>query len=109
MLHQQDRKARQEYLDILKNAADIFDKVIIAVAHNGAKAGFFLNFRDQKNETERTYFINIIDFNKMMKEINKVSCNEIDVLLHNGVKISGEKKRVHFKWNLEEFFENYNK
>lgn len=75
---------------------------------DGAKAGFFLNFRDEKNETERTYFINIIDFNKMMKEINKVSCNEIDVLLHNGVKISGEKKRVHFKWNLEEFFETYN-
>ena len=28
------------HLDILKNAAEIFDKVIIAVAHNGAKAGF---------------------------------------------------------------------
>ena len=28
------------HLDILKNAAGIFDKVIIAVAHNGAKAGF---------------------------------------------------------------------
>lgn len=28
------------HLDILKNAAGIFDKVIIAVAHNGAKTGF---------------------------------------------------------------------
>ncbi|MBR1425215.1 pantetheine-phosphate adenylyltransferase [bacterium] len=28
------------HLDILKNAAGIFDKVIIAVAHNGAKKGF---------------------------------------------------------------------
>ncbi len=28
------------HLDILKNAADIFDKVIIAVAHNGEKKGF---------------------------------------------------------------------
>lgn len=28
------------HLDILKNAASIFDKVIIAVAHNGAKKGF---------------------------------------------------------------------
>jgi len=28
------------HLDILKNAAGIFDQVIIAVAHNGAKAGF---------------------------------------------------------------------
>ena len=28
------------HLDILKNAAEIFDKVIIAVAHNGLKNGF---------------------------------------------------------------------
>lgn len=28
------------HLDILKNAAGIFDKVIIAVAHNGQKKGF---------------------------------------------------------------------
>ena len=28
------------HLDILKNAAGIFDKVIIAVAHNSAKQGF---------------------------------------------------------------------
>lgn len=73
---------------------------------DGAKAGFFLNFRDEKNETERTYFINIVDFNKMMKTINKVSLNEMDIILNNGVKISGEKKRVHFKWNLDEFFKS---
>ena len=28
------------HLDILKNASGIFDKVIIAVAHNGAKTGY---------------------------------------------------------------------
>jgi len=28
------------HLDILKNASEIFDKVIIAVAHNGQKKGF---------------------------------------------------------------------
>ncbi len=28
------------HLDILKNASEIFDKVIIAVAHNSAKSGF---------------------------------------------------------------------
>ena len=73
---------------------------------DGAKAGLFLNFRDDKNETERTYFMNIIDFNKMMKKINKVSLNEMDILLNNGIKISGKKKRVHFKWNLDEFFKS---
>ena len=72
---------------------------------DGAKAGLFLNFRDEKNGTERTYFMDITDFNKMMKTINKVSCNEIDILMNNGIKIQGEKKRIHFKWYLDDFFE----
>lgn len=76
--------------------------------YNGAIAGLFLNFRDEKNDTQRLYFMNIIDFNEMMKKINKVSFNEMDVLLHNGIKISGNKKRIHFNWNLDEFFESYN-
>lgn len=75
---------------------------------DGTIAGFFLNFRDEQSETERTYFINIIDFNKMMKEINKASLNEIDVILHNGVKIYGEKKRVHYKWDLDSFLKSKN-
>ena len=50
--------------------------------------------------------MNIIDFNKMMKKINKVSLNEMDILLNNGIKISGERKRIHFKWNLDEFFKS---
>lgn len=77
--------------------------------YDGAVAGFCLNFRDEKNDTERLYFINIIDFNKMMKEIDKSSFNEMDIILYNGIKISGTKKRVHFNWNLDEFFEYYNK
>jgi hypothetical protein len=76
---------------------------------DGVKAGFFLNFRDEKIETERTYFINIIDFNKMMKMINKASFNEMDIILNHGVKISGEKKRVHFKWDLDSFLQSQSK
>ena len=75
---------------------------------DGAIAGLFLNFRDEKNETERTYFINITDFNKMMKTINKVSFNEIDILLNHGVKILGRKKRKYFSWDLDSFFESQN-
>lgn len=69
-------------------------------------AGFFCNFRDEENDTQRTYFINIVDFNKMMKNIGKVSFNEIDLLLHKAIKINGNKKRVHFNWNLDEFLES---
>lgn len=67
-------------------------------------AGFIFNFRDEKNNTERTYFQNIKDFEAMCKKINKHSFNEIDLLLNNAVKIQGQKKRVHYKWDLDEFF-----
>ena len=77
--------------------------------YNGAIAGFCLNFRDEKNETERLYFMNIIDFNKMIKNVGKASFNEIDILLYNGVKIIGNKKRVHFNWNLDEFLKSQSK
>lgn len=77
--------------------------------YDGATAGFFLNFRDEKNNTERLYFINIVDFNKMMKDIGKVSFNEIDIVLHNGFKISGNKKRIHFNWDIDSFLESQSK
>lgn len=73
---------------------------------DGAIAGLFLNFRDKKNDTERTYFMNIIDFNKMMKTINKVSFNEIDILLNHGIKINGKRKRVYFGWDLDSFLKS---
>jgi recombination protein U len=71
-------------------------------------AGLVCNFRDEKNDTQRLYFMNIIDFNKMMREINKSSFNEMDIILHNAVKISGVKKRVHFNWDIDGFFNSYN-
>lgn len=71
--------------------------------YDGAIAGFFLNFRDEKNNTERTYFLNIINFNKMMETNEKKSFNEMDVILNNGIKISGVKKRIHFRWDIDEF------
>lgn len=72
----------------------------------GAVAGFCLNFRDEKNDTERLYFMNIKDFNKMIKNIGKVSFNEIDICLYNGVKILGSKKRVHFNWDIDTFLKS---
>lgn len=70
-------------------------------------AGFVLNFRDEVNGTERTYFQNIKDFDSMCKKINKQSFNEIDLLMNGAVKINGDKKRIHYRWNLDEFFNTY--
>ena len=67
-------------------------------------AGFILNFRDEKSGVERTYFQNITDFSSMCQKINKVSFNEIDLIMNgNAIKISGIKKRVNYQWNLDEF------
>ena len=77
--------------------------------YDGAIAGFCLNFRDEKNNTERLYFMNIIDFNKMMQDIDKASFNEIDIILHNGIKILGNKKRIHFNWDIDSFLKSQSK
>lgn len=74
--------------------------------YNNMVAGFIFNFRDEKNNMERTYFQNIKDFNTMCNKINKFSFDEMDLLLNNAIKIQGQKKRVHYKWNLQEFFDN---
>lgn len=69
-------------------------------------AGFVLNFRDEKNNTERTYFLNIEDFDNMRKKINKKSFNEMDLILSNAIKIKGEKKRVNYVWDMEKLFQD---
>lgn len=65
--------------------------------------GFFFNFRDEENNMERTYFQNIDMFMKMYRNIGKWSFNEIDLLLYGGIKINGEKLKVNYRWNLDEF------
>lgn len=66
---------------------------------------FIFNFRDEKNNMERTYYQDIDNFLKMIKSINKKSFNEIDLITGGAVKINGVKKRVHYIWNLKELFE----
>lgn len=76
--------------------------------YDGLIAGFLFNFRDEKNDCQRTYFQNINDFNRMMKEINKVSFNEMDLILYNAVNINGKKKRINYCWEIDDFFKNMN-
>ena len=74
--------------------------------YDNVVSGFVLNFRDEINNSERTYFQNIKDFESMCNKINKFSFNEIDLLLNGGIQILGEKKRVYYRWNLDDFFKN---
>ena len=77
--------------------------------YDGIIAGLLLNFRGENDDNQRTYFINIRDFNKMINQINKVSFNEIDLIMHgNAVKISGTKKRTRYTWDIDGFLKNMN-
>lgn len=68
-------------------------------------AGFVLNFRDEINNMERTYFQNIKDFLKMCKSINKKSFNELDLIMAGAIKLEGVKKRTNYTWNVEKLLE----
>lgn len=73
--------------------------------YDNVVAGFVLNFRDEENNMERTYFQNIDDFLEMCKDINKKSFNELDLLTHNAIKLEGERKRTNYVWFVNKMFE----
>lgn len=79
-----------------------------ASEYNNVAAGFLLNFRLDNGE-QLLYFFNIKDFNKFRKNVNKRSFNIMDVALNGGIKINGEKLRVNYRWNLDEFLESQSK
>lgn len=69
--------------------------------YDNVVAGFLFNFRDEKNDCERCYFQRIEDFNKMVDAIDKKSFNEIDLLKNDAIKVDGIKKRVNYRWDIE--------
>lgn len=79
-----------------------------ASEYDNVIAGFLLNFRLDTGE-QLLYFLNIKDFNKFRKGTNKKSLNIMDVSLNGGIKINGEKLRVNYRWNLDEFLESQSK
>jgi hypothetical protein len=40
-----------------------------------------------------------------MSKTNKSSFNEIDLIIHNAVKVNGELMRVNYKWDIESLLE----
>lgn len=76
-----------------------------ASEYDNCIAGFMFNFRLDNGE-QLLYFMNIKDFNKMRNKINKKSCNVIDISLNGGVKINGEKLRVNYRWDLDDFLKS---
>lgn len=63
----------------------------------GAYAGFIFNFRDKA----KTYFMDILDFEKWFASANKGSINEKDVVYNGGLLIDQELIRVKYDFNIE--------
>ena len=68
---------------------------------NGVQSGFILNFRDEKNRTQKTYYQNIKDFVDMTSNIGKKSFNERDLINYNAVRINGNKKITRYVWDFD--------
>lgn len=79
-----------------------------ASEYDNCSAGFLFNFRLDNGE-QLLYFMNIKDFNKFRKNTNKKSLNIMDISLNGGVKIRGEKLRVNYRWNLDDFLKSQSK
>ena len=84
------------------------DGLTKASEYDNVIAGFFLNFKLDSGE-QLLYFMDIKDFNNFRKNTTKKSINIMDIILYGGVKINGEKLRVNYRWNLDEFLESQSK
>ena len=73
--------------------------------YDGVIGCFIFNFRDEKNNVERTYYQDIEKFNRMVSSINKKSFDEIDLIRNGAIKINGNRKRLYYVWSLNELFQ----
>lgn len=83
--------------------------LIDASKYDNIVSGLVLNFRNESNNDQRTYFFEINDFIKTKKSNDKHSINEIDILMNGGKKIHGNIKRTRYHWDIESFLRDYNK
>lgn len=71
-----------------------------ASEYDGVIAGIIFNFRTQ----EKTFFLNIEDFNKFVNDTNKKSININDIIDYGGILIPQYKKRVRYRYETDKLF-----
>ena len=65
-------------------------------------AGFLCNFRNENNDT---FFIEICDFIRMMKDIDKKSFNVKDLENNNAIRVDSQKKRTRYTYDVQQFLD----
>lgn len=73
---------------------------------DGAYGCFLLNFRDEKNNCERTYCLSVKDFDEIIEKTGKKSINEIDIVMNGGIKVQGNLKKTHYRWDLNKLLDD---
>lgn len=72
-----------------------------ASKYEGIFAGFVLNFTTE----EHTYWLDINDFLKFLKDNEKKSINEKDVIEYNGILINQTKNKVTYSYDIIDLFD----
>ena len=80
------------------------DGLALAGKYPGVVAGLVLNFR----KVNRTYFIEIGKFQKLIAETQKKSINETDIAQNGAILVDQTLKRTKFKFDVRKFIEDVN-
>lgn len=77
--------------------------------YEGAKAGFVLNFRDEKeghSYTEDTYYISIQDFSSFFNKTDKKSINKLDIVQNGGIIVDAKQRKKLYDYNVKKMLED---
>jgi len=65
--------------------------------HNLIHAGFLLNFR----QFDKTFWLDISEFEKFCRSTSKVSINMADVVRHGGILVDQTLKKVNYRYDIQ--------
>lgn len=75
--------------------------------YNNVKSGFLLNYRNEKEMTQETFYIDIKDFVNMCSTLEKKSCNKEDIIRFGGILVEGIKKKTRYSWNIDKLLDMF--
>lgn len=70
--------------------------------YNRVNSGFIFCFRNPNNAYQDAYYLDVVDFIKMVSKLNKKSFNLNDLEQCPYIKLNGKKKRTRYEWDIEE-------
>lgn len=66
--------------------------------HEGVLAGFLFDFRNER--INKTYWMDIRDFNEYMSHTTKKSINPADIVQYHGIEVNKTLLRVRYKYDV---------